>query len=307
MRAIVATRVGGPEVLELQEVPAPAAATGQVRIEVESAGVNFADALATLGKYAASPSPPFVPGLEVAGRDRDGRPVMALLVSGGYAEVAVADPRLTFPADGLDLAEAGGYLLVTLTAYYALHDCVRMRAGESVLVTAGAGGLGTTAVQVARALGAGRVVAVASTDEKRRYAIEHGADDAIAYDASFPDVDVVFESVGGDVFTKAWQAARPLGRVAAIGASSGTPPELPGFDAARRHNAGVFAFSFGMLRRADPDLVSRTAAAAVELLHSGKVRPPVGRRLGLSEAAEAHRLLTGRATAGKLVLNLRGV
>lgn len=303
MRAIVATRVGGPEVLELQDVPEPSGDEGRVRIRVVSAGVNFADALSTQGKYAASPPPPFVPGLEVAGHDDAGRPVCAILASGGYAEVAQADPRMTFDATGLDLEVAGGYLLTTLTALYALKYAVRMQAGESVLVTAGAGGLGTTVTQVARALGASRVVAVASTDEKRRFALEHGADAAVGYEEDFPPCDVVFETVGGDVFTKAWESVPHLGRMAVIGASSGTPPQLPGFDAARRRNVGIFAFSFGMLRRGDPERVAATAGEGVELLRSGRVRPVVGRQLPLEQAAEAHRLLTGRHSVGKLVLN----
>ena len=303
MRAIVATRVGGPEVLELQDVPEPEPAAGQVRIRVASAGVNFADALSTRGQYAASPPPPFTPGLEVAGHDDGGRPVCALLVSGGYAEVALADERLSFDATGLDLEEAGGYLLVTLTAMYALKHAVRMQGGESVLVTAGAGGLGTTVIQVARALGASRVVAVASTEAKRRFALEHGADQAVGYEDDFPPCEVVFETVGGDVFTKAYESVPHLGRVASIGASGGTPPEFPGFDAARRRNVGVFAFSFGMLRRGDPERVAATAGEGIELLRSGRVRPVVGRRLPLVEAAEAHRLLTGRQSVGKLVLN----
>jgi NADPH2:quinone reductase len=304
MRAVVAVRRGGPEVMELKEVPDPEAGPDQTLVRVRSAGVNFADALATRGQYAASPPPPFVPGLEVAGTAvDDGRPVMAILPSGGYAELAAADSRLVIPADGLDLAQAGGYLLVTLTAYYALAEAVRLRPGESVLVTAGAGGLGTTAIQVARALGAGRVTAVASTPEKQRYALEHGADQAIGYEDEFPRSEVVFDTVGGDLFEKLLEAVPPLGRMALIGASSGTPPEVPGFDALRRRNVGVFCFSFGMLRRADAGLVAATAPPALELLRSGKVRPPVGQTLPLEEAPEAHRRLISRQTMGKVVLS----
>jgi NADPH:quinone reductase len=306
MRAVVAVRQGGPEVLELQEVPQPSvepASDGQVLIRVASAGVNFADTLSTRGLYAASPPPPFVPGLEVAGvAVEGGAPVMAILASGGYAEMAVADRRLVFPADGLDVAAAGGYLLVTLTAYYSLAEAVRVRPGESVLVTAGAGGLGSTAIQVARALGASRITAVASTEEKRRYALEHGADQAIGYEDAFPRTEVVFDSVGGDVFAKCLEAVPPLGRMALSGASSGSPPEVPGFDVLRRRNVGVFCFSFGMLRRADPGLVALTAPRAVELLRSGRVRPPVGEALPLEAAAEAHRRLVSRQTVGKVVL-----
>ena len=300
MRAIVATRQGGPEVLELQEAPAPARGT---LIRVRSAGVNFADTLSTRGLYAASPPPPFIPGLEVAGEDVvTGSPVMAILAAGGYAEVAAADPSLVFAADGLDLARAGGYLLVTLTAYYALAEAARLRPGESVLVTAGAGGLGSTAIQVARALGAGRVTAVASTPAKRQFAVGQGADAAIGYEDEFPRAEVVFDSVGGDVFPKALEAVAPLGRMALLGASSGTPPEVPGFDSLRRRNVGIFAFSFGMLRRAEPTLVARTAVPAIELLRAGKVKPPVGQTLPLEQAAEAHRRLLSRESVGKLIL-----
>ena len=303
MRAVVAVRRGGPEVLELKEVPEPEAGPDQTLVRVRSAGVNFADTLSTRGLYAASPPPPFVPGLEVAGTAvAGGRPVMAILASGGYAELAAADSRLVIPADGLDLSQAGGYLLVTLTAYYALAEAVRLRPGESVLVTAGAGGLGSTAIQVARALGAGRVTAIASTPEKQRYALEHGADQAIGYEDGFPRSQVVFDSVGGDVFEKCLEAVPPLGRMALIGASSGTPPEVPRFDALRRRNVGVFCFSFGMLRRADAGLVAATAPPALELLRSGKVRPPVGQSLPLEAAPEAHRRLASRQTTGKLVL-----
>lgn len=301
MRAIVATRVGGPEVLELRDVPEPGG--DGVRIRVASAGVNFADALSTRGQYAASPPPPFIPGMEVAGTEvGSGRPVLALLTSGGYAEVAEADPRFVFDGGDLDLRTAGGDLLVTLTAYYALAEMARLRAGETVLVTAGAGGLGTTVIQVARALGAGRVVAVASTEEKRRFALDHGADAAIGYDDDPPRSELVFDSVGGPGVARLLDAIPHLGRILLIGASSGTPPEIPTFDALRRRNVGILCFSFGMLRRGDPDRVARTAAAAVDLLRSGKVRMAIGRELPLDQAGEAHRLLTGRATVGKIVL-----
>ncbi len=301
MRAIVATRVGGPEVLELREVPEP---SGEgVRVRVASAGVNFADALSTRGQYAASPPPPFTPGMEVAGTDvATGRPVLALLTSGGYAEVALADPRFVFDAGNLDLPAAGGDLLVTLTAYYALAEMARIRPGEDVLVTAGAGGLGTTVIQVARALGAGRVTAVASTEAKRRYALEHGADAAIGYEDELPTTALVFDSVGGPGVARLLDAIPHLGRMLLIGASSGTPPEIPTFDQLRRRNVGILCFSFGMLRRGDPDRVAATAGAAVDLLRSGKVRMAVGQALPLERAADAHRMLTGRETVGKILL-----
>ena len=302
MRAVVATRVGGPEVLSMEDVDEPSPEAGTL-IRVASAGINFADALATQGKYAASPPPPFVPGMEVAGVElASGRSVLALLVSGGYAEIAAADPRLVFDAGDLDVGSAGGYLLVTLTAYYALAEMARLRAGESVLVTAGAGGLGSTVIQVARALGAGRVVAVCSTEEKRRFALEVGADAAVGYEDAYPRSEVVFDSVGGDLLPRLLDAVPHLGRILLIGASSGVPPEVPGFDALRRRNAGVLCFSFGMLRRGDPDRVAATAATAVAMLRSRQVRPAVGRTFPLEEAAGAHRALLARQTVGKQLL-----
>lgn len=301
MKAMVAARIGGPEVMALRDVPEPEA-DGRVLIEVASAGVNFADASSTLGKYAASPPPPFIPGFEVAGRDPSGRPVLALVTAGGYAEKVAAEPEFVFDAQGVDLVEAGGSLLVTFTAYLGLHHLARLRPGETVLVTAAAGGLGSTAVQTAKALGAGRVIGVASTEAKRRFALEQGADEALAYEDELPAVDLVVEGVGGETFDRAFKAIRHLGRVLTLGASSGTPPAIPSWDQLRRANVAICAMSFGMFRRAHPELVRSAGEGAIDLLRSGKVKPPVTRALPLAEAPEAHRLLTTRQTTGKLIL-----
>jgi NADPH2:quinone reductase len=157
-------------------------------------------------------------------------------------------------------------------------------------------------MQVGRALGAARVVGVASTEEKRRFALEHGADKAIGYEGPFPAVDVAVDTVGGDVFERLWSSMPPLSRMLLLGASSGRPPQIPGFDEQRRRNVAVISFSFGMFRRADPDRVAKLAIPALELMRSGALRPPVGRTLPLEQAAEAHRLLAGRQTVGKLLL-----
>jgi NADPH2:quinone reductase len=302
MRAIVATRIGGPEVLELQEVPAPAARTGQVLIKVHRAGVNFADLASTLGRYAQAPPPPFIPGLEVSGHDdSNGRPVFAIVPTGGYAEYVSAD--FAWSAEGMDLDEAAGYPLTGLTAFYALRHVGRVRKGETVLITAAAGGAGSSAIQVARALGAGRVIAVASTEQKRERARELGADDAISYEDPIPSgIDVMVDMVGGDFFRRAVDAMAPFGRMVCIGSSSGQVQQIPTVGALRLLGVGVFPFSMGALRARDPELFAKTSAEGIELIRSGKLRPPVGRVLPLAEAAEAHRLLGSRATMGKVLL-----
>lgn len=245
----------------MADQPEPAAGPDRVLIDVVSAGVNFADTLATRGLYAASPPPPYIPGMEIAGREvGSGRPLLALLPAGGYAERAAAERGFPFPAEGLDLETAGGYLLVALTAFYALRHAARIREGESVGVTAAAGGLGSTALQVARALGAGRLIGIASTSEKREFARSQGADEVFGYEDELPRLDLLFDSVGGPDLERRLDSVGPLGRAVLLGASSGEAPVIPSFDALRRRNVGIFAMSFGMLRRNAPEILGATAA-----------------------------------------------
>jgi NADPH2:quinone reductase len=303
MKAVVATRQGGPEVLELKDEPDPNADSGKVLIRVLRAGVNFADLHSTQGRYANSPPPPFIPGLEVSGHEvESGRPVLALVPTGGYAELVAADPRLTFDASGVDLERAGGALLVTLTAFYALTEIARLRPTDHVLVHAAAGGLGSTVVQMAKALGAAKVIGVASTPEKREFALEQGADEAIGYEEERPPIDVVVDGVGGDAAERSLESVRQLGRMVLLGLSSGDEPRIPGFAEMRRRNVGALGFSFGAFRAADPERVVATAGPAIELLRQGKIKPTVWRTLPLAQAAEAHRLLGGRTSMGKILL-----
>jgi NADPH2:quinone reductase len=299
--AVVAAEHGGPEVLQVREVPDPVAGPAQALVRVASAGVNFSDVLAVRGTYPGPP-PPFVPGIEVAGHDaRSGRPVLALIESGGYGELAVADRRMLFDADGLDLARAGGYGLVTLAAYYGFVHAARLQAGEAVLVLAAAGGLGSTAIQVARALGAGHVYAVASSESKRALALELGADAAFGYEDELPAVDVVLDGVGGEPFLRAFRATRRFGRVLTVGAASGAPPQLPSFQELRERSVALVPFSFKALREHDPEFVARTAPAALDLIRGGAVRPLV-EDVRFGDAPAALRRLAERATVGKLVL-----
>jgi NADPH2:quinone reductase len=303
VKAVVAARRGGPEVLELREVPEPLPGPGQALIRVLRSAVNFADLHSTQGRYAHSPEPPFIPGLEVAGYDAEsGRSVLALVPSGGYAERVAADRLMTFDAEGLDLEQVGGAALVTLTSYYALRHVARLQEGETVLVLAAAGGLGSTSVQMARALGAGTVIGVASTDPKRRQALAQGADLALGYEDPFPPVDVVVDGVGGPASERALKAVRQMGRILMLGFASGTPPWIPDFTELRARNVGILAFSFGALRKAEPDRVAASAGPAFDLIRSGRVRPAPGITLPLDQASKAHRLLASRESTGKILL-----
>lgn len=301
---MVATRLGGPDVMELQEVPEPAPGDGQLLVRVHRAGVNFADLASTRGTYAQAPAPPFIPGLEVAGHEvGSARPVIAIVPAGGYAEVVAVDRRFVWDAQGLDLDEAAGYPLVALTAFYALRHVARLSKGETVLITAAAGGVGSAAIQVARALGAARVIGVASTPDKQERARKLGADVAVGYDDPLPGpVDVMVDMVGGDIFKAGVQVMAPFGRIVCIGSTSGKVQEIPGVAELRVLGVGVLPFSMGALRARHPDLYVRTVPEGLELIRSGLVRPPIGQVLPLSEAAQAHRLLAGRETMGKLLL-----
>jgi NADPH:quinone reductase len=301
MRAIIATRIGGPDVLELQDVPRPEPGPGQRLIKVRRAGVNFADLSSTQGKYAMAPPPPFIPGLEVSGHDQDGKPVFAIVPSGGYAEYVAAD--LAWSAEGLNLDDAGGYALTGLTAFYALRHVGRLQPGETVLVTAAAGGVGSCAIQVARALGAGRVIGMAGSAEKRAHALSLGADVAIDYSEPIPDrVDVMVDMVGGDAFARALDSMAVFGRMVCIGSASGQVQQIPTVGVLRMLGVGVFPFSMGALRGRDPELFLKTSAEGIEMIRKGLLRPPIGTVLPLAEAAEAHRLVGSRATMGKVLL-----
>lgn len=307
MRAIVAPRNGGPEVLEYRQDEAePAAGEGQVLIQVRRAGVNFADLTSVRGTYAEAPEPPFVPGLEVSGHEvGTGRPVMAIVRAGGYADVCAADARFCWEIREADVDEAGGFPLVALTAYHALVHVARAVEGDRVLISAAAGGVGSAAIQVARAIGADRIVGIASSPEKQAFAREVGADDCVGYDGELPGpFDVMVDMVGGEVFEKGLEAMATFGRIVQIGSAGGSWPEIPPVTDLRVRGAGVLPFSLGAYRSRHPDRFADTARGGVELIRSGKLRPPVGRVLPLREAHLAHELLGSRQTMGKVVLEL---
>jgi NADPH:quinone reductase len=301
VKAIVLRETGGPEQLGYADVPDPKPGDGEALLRVRAAGINFADVLVRQGRYPQPPELPTILGTEVAG-EVDGRRVMALPREGGYAELAAVAEELLVPLPGAASFEEGAsFLLTFLTAWIPLTRQVRVGSGSVVLVHAGAGGVGSAAVQVAKHLGA-RVVVTASSEEKRRVALELGADEALGYDElETVRADVVLDSVGGDVFARSFGVLKPLGTVIAIGFAGGWwEPLDPGPLVGR--NVGLQGFYLGRLMRHRPDVVREAIGEVVGLWDQGAVKPLVGATFPLGEAAAAHRLIEERRSVGKVVL-----
>ncbi len=304
MKAVLLREPGGPERLEYADVPEPEPRDGEVVVRVRAAGINFADVLVRQGRYPQPPELPTVLGSEVAG-EVDGRRVMALprAGGGGYAEAVAVDDALVVPLpESATFEEGASFLLTFLTAWIPLTRMARVGEGSTVLVHAGAGGVGSAAIQVGKHLGA-RVVATASSEEKLEVARGLGADEALLYDGFEEQVraDVVLDSVGGDVFARSFATLNPLGVVVAAGFAGGwweplDPAPLVG------RNVGVLGFYLGRLMRHRPELVADAVAEIVALWEAGSVRPLVGATFPLAQAGEAHRLIEERRSVGKVVL-----
>jgi len=301
LKAVVLRETGGPERLELADVPDPEPRDGEVVVRVRAAGINFLDLLVRKGQYAQQPELPLVPGVEVAG-EVDGRRVIAL-PDAAYAELAVAreDSLVPLP-DGASFEEGASFLMTYLTAYIPLTLQVRLREGGTVLVHAAAGGVGSAAVQLAKHLGA-RVIGTASSEEKRAFALEHGADEAYSYDefAEHVRADVVVDPVGGDLVARSLKVLEPLGSHVLIGYAGGFWEDLsPALLVGR--NVSMHGFYLGRLMRHRPELVQEAIGELMPLWESGAVRPVVGATFPLEQAADAHRLIEERKSVGKVVL-----
>jgi NADPH2:quinone reductase len=251
LRAAVLSEVDGP--FELRDVDDPAPQEGEALVRVHAAGINFLDVLIRRGRYPQMPELPAVLGAELAGELEDGSRVMALVASGAYAELAAVPRGSLVPVpDGATFAEGAGFVLTFLTAYVPLTRQVRLGEGQTVLVHAAAGGVGTATVQVARALGA-RVVAAVGSPEKVDVCRELGAEEAYVYDELPEDlrVDVVADPVGGELFEAAVARLRPLGTLVAIGYAGGLWPELQPAQLVGR-NVGVQGVYIGRLSATRP-------------------------------------------------------
>jgi NADPH2:quinone reductase len=270
---------------------------------VRAAGINFLDVLIRRGRYPQMPELPAVLGYELSGELEDGARVMAMVTTGGYAELAAVPRASLVPLpDGASFAEGAGFVLTFLTAWVPLTRQVRLGEGQTVLVHAAAGGVGTAAIQVARALGA-RVVAAVGSPEKLELCRELGAEEAYVYD-ELPDdlrVDVVVDPVGGELFEAAVPRLRPLGTVVAIGYAGGLWPELQPAQLVGR-NVGVQGVYIGRLLRHAPDVIAAATRELLELWSSRRIRPVVGAELPLADVEDAHALVESRRSVGKVVL-----
>jgi NADPH2:quinone reductase len=313
VRCIRIEQFGGPEVLEPADVPDPEAPEGGVVLDVSAAGVNWADTHQAENSYLAPAELPLIPGGEVVGTTPDGRRVVALTPGAGYAEKAVAfDAAMWEVPDGVSDGQALALVLQGTTAWHLLRTSAQLREGESVVVHAAAGGVGTIAVQLAKRFGAGRVIGAASSDEKRELAtrlgadavVDSGADDlkSALREANGGDrVDVVLEMVGGRTFEQSLEALAPFGRLIHFGqaAREGAPPVDPGRLMGR--SQGVLGFWLvHMMRR--PDLMTEAMEGMFQMVLDGELEPIVGGTYPLDEARRAHEDIRSRGTVGKLVL-----
>jgi NADPH2:quinone reductase len=318
MRAIQITEWGGPEVLRLvDDAPEPEVPAGTVPIRVSRAGINFADTHARENSYLARYELPMIPGAEVAGvvarsgeGFEEGERVVALVGGGGYAELATAPaPMVHRIPEGVSDGAALAVLLQGLTAWHLYRTSGRVAPGESVLIHAAAGGVGSLAVQLGRHMGAGRVIGAASSPEKRDLALSLGADAAL--DAS-PEglaervmeanggrrVDVVFEMAGGQVFEESMKALAPLGRCVTYGIASREPNTVRTGDLMRRSQAVVGFWLMHALENMGEPL-----AELFGLIASGDLRVVEGETYPLSDARRAHEDMQARRTSGKLLLD----
>jgi NADPH2:quinone reductase len=326
MRAIQITELSGPaDSLALAELPEPEPSHPMtpgagVVVDVHAAGVSFPEVLQSRGQYQLKPPLPFVPGSEVAGvvrsapegaSVRPGDRVAAFCVLGGFAEVAVAPAFLTFALDdALDFAQGASLVLNYHTAVFALARRGRLVAGETVLVHGAAGGLGTAALQVAKGLGA-RTIAVVSSDDKERVARQAGADEVLRSDGPWKDqarelggADVVLDPVGGDRFTDSLRSLREEGRLVVVGFTAGAIPEVR-VNRLLLGNTEVVGAGWGAYAMGRPEVNRELGAEVARLTEAGFVRPIVGQRFGLDQAADALRAIDERRAVGKVVLDVR--
>ena len=321
MRAVLCRGWGTIDELTLAEVPPPAPSAGEVLIAVKATAVNYADAIMVAGRYQTKPPLPFSPGLETAGlvvacgegvtRFSPGDRVMAILAYGGLAEMAVAPEAETFAIpEGMSFEEAGAFPIAYISSHVALRWQGRLEPAETLLVLGAAGGVGLTAVEIGKAMGA-RVIAAASTPEKLAVARERGADAVVNYASedltqrvmaltSDRGADVCFDPVGGALFDAALSSLGWGGRILLVGFVGGVP-QIPANRLLVKHRAALGS-SLRYFRWHAPDKLRRSVDELMRWYGEGRLRPCITHRLPLEASVEAIRLLTDRKAHGKVVV-----
>ncbi|MER6020267.1 NADPH:quinone oxidoreductase family protein [Streptomyces anulatus] len=315
MQAWRVHRNGEPgEVMRLEETDRPTPGDGQVLVEVRAANVNFPDALLCRGQYQVRPPLPFTPGVEVCGTTEDGRRVLATpaLPHGGFADYVVADESALLPApDALDDAEAAALHIGYQTGWFGLHRRARLQPGETLLVHAAAGGVGSAAVQLGRAAGA-KVIGVVGGPEKAAVARELGCD--LVIDRRSEDIvaavkeatggrgaDVVYDPVGGDAYAKSAKCVAFEGRILVVGFASGVIP-TPGLNHALVKNYSVVGLHWGLYNTKDPAAVRACHDELTELAAQGIVKPLVSERVAMAGAAAAVQRVADGTSTGRIVV-----
>lgn len=326
MRAVMCRSLSGVDGLTVEDVPPPAMVENGVRIKVGAAALNFADTLMVAGKYQVKPDLPFVPGLEAGGtviecapgvtRVKPGDKVMAHVGCGAFAEEIVTTAERVYrrPAT-MDDAAAAAFPIVYGTSHMGLKAKAGLKAGETLVVHGAAGGVGLTAVEIGKRLGA-TVIATAGGADKLKVAAAHGADHLIDYKAE--DIrervkaitggrgaDVVYDPVGGDAFAASLRSTAPDGRILVVGFASGTVPQIPA-NILLVKNITVIGFYWGAYRTLQPRLYEETFGELLRWYEEGALKPHVSMTFGLEKIKDAFAALTGRQSTGKVVLTLGG-
>jgi NADPH:quinone reductase len=322
MKAVLCKEFGPVENLVLEDIPALSAGSGQVVVTVKACGINFPDGLIVQGKYQTKPPLPFSPGLEVAGIVKEvgegvtglkaGQRVIAFPGSGGLAEEVAVDDWLTFPMpDSMSFADGAGFLITYATSHHALKPRGKLQPGETLLVLGAAGGVGLTAVELGKVMGA-KVIAAASSDEKLALTKEYGADETINYKTENlrdrlkaitggKGVDVVYDPVGGELSELGVRSLAWLGRFLVIGFAAGDIPKIP-LNLLLLKSSSLVGVYWGAALKADPKAGRADVAELLQWYAEGKLKPCISATFPLEKAADAILAVTNRQTKGKVVV-----
>jgi NADPH2:quinone reductase len=322
MKALVCKEYGPPEKLVIEDYPDPIPAEGEVLVDIKAAGINFPDVLLIAGTYQVKVPPPFVPGNEAAGiveavgegvaGVKPGDRVIITPKAGGFAEKCVLPEKLCLPLpDGMSYEQGAGFTITYATSYHAYRQCTQLKAGETVLVLGAAGGVGITAVEIAKALGA-KVIAAASSEEKLQFARKAGADETINYsETSLRDavkeltggrgVDVVYDPVGGELAQMALRSLAWHGRYLVIGFACGDIPNFPA-NIALLKEASIIGVWWGTWSNHNPGDSLQNMMELAAMVGQGQLNPRVTESYPLDHFVDAFAAITERRARGKVVL-----